>query len=414
MNKIEKAFNFLLNEEYISPTDMKYNNHYDLLLTPHEFDELLEYKKSQLNNKKYFEVLGLKTPHNTPLFFAKCKSIEQATSEYLEQIKNDLDTSSSSLSLRNSKELLLSRIYSEIEGSLNVENVPTTRKRIKELIENKAPAKSRNDTIIKNMNDGINFILEKPAFNKDNLLKLYSYLSHDCLEEDNKLKPGAYYRHDGVTIDNYDGCLASLIEEHMDSLFKFVNDNLNNKELKLHLPHIVHYYMVYIHPYFDYNGRTSRMCSLWISLLTNQEDYIPPFISEAIDQTKTKYYKALRNSRDTNNDLTYFLLYIYRVSISYFLCYKNIEIIENDLKNKDIILSSADKNYIKKILISNNGKFAYKDFMSMCHVEMSKQGALKLLNKFVEYGILKSNDTKSKVKLFEINEDMITYKMSSF
>ena len=35
------------------------------------------------------------------------------------------------------------------------------------------------------MQNAINYIMqEKPAFNKDNLLKLYNLLSKDCLKED--------------------------------------------------------------------------------------------------------------------------------------------------------------------------------------------------------------------------------------
>ena len=47
-----------------------------------------------------------------------------------------------------------------------------------------------NDIIVKNMLNAILFIVkEKPAFNKENLRKLYDILSKDCLAEEILLFP---------------------------------------------------------------------------------------------------------------------------------------------------------------------------------------------------------------------------------
>ncbi len=70
----------------------------------------------------------------------------------------------------------------------------------------------------------------------------------------------------------------------MDSLFAFVNENLKNPKLKFFLPQLAHYYLLYVHPYFDYNGRTARMVSLWLYFLTG--NVYPSFISEGIDLKK--------------------------------------------------------------------------------------------------------------------------------
>jgi len=61
-------------------------------------------------------------------------------------------------------------------------------------------------------------------------------------------------------------------------------------------------------------------------------------------------------------------------------------------------------------LISENGVFTYKDFIEWNHIEISKQGAFKILNKFIEYGILLEIPTSSNKKLFKINESIILYK----
>lgn len=44
----------------------------------------------------------------------------------------------------------------------------------------------------------------------------------------------------------------------------------------------------------------------------------------------------------------------------------------------------------------------------------SKQGALKTLNRFVSYGVLKEIDSTSKVKLFDVNRNNILYALKNF
>ena len=142
-------------------------------------------------------------------------------------------------------------------------------------------------------------------------------------------------------------------EEYMNGLFDLVNDKEQAKKLGIYLPHICHYYILYLHPYFDYNGRTARMVSLWISIINDLSYVSPLFISEAINEFKSEYYKAIVNTRNTNNDLTYFLGYILETAIKFSLIYKNIEEIKKKLSISGEFLSNTELVYLKKILIHN-------------------------------------------------------------
>ena len=407
--KILEAFERQNKEYYYTPKIIKYGVEPGIFLSPFEFDKLIEYRENIVKeDDKQNVLLPLLAFDNKCLYYSMCRELSAALGNYAQLAVEDED-----LSNRFSSDFVESRIYSEIEGTLNVENVPTTRRRLKELLEDNAPIQSQNDIIIKNMKSAMDFVNDMPIFNKDNLFKLYSLLSHDCLDEEDKLRPGDYYRYDSVEISRYHGCPATSIDECMNSLFSFVNEKLDSKHLDdlILLPHIAHYYIVYIHPYFDYNGRTARMVSYWIYLLLNRITF-PPIVSEAINQTKNKYYEALELTRDTHNDLTYFLLYIFNISNEYIMTYLNLKHYNQMLKDKGHILTSTELNYIKRILISNKGAFSYSDFLKMANVEMSKQGALKTLNRFVEYQILVEVDTKSKTKLFNVNKSKLLYSFS--
>ena len=193
----------------------------------------------------------------------------------------------------------------------------------------------------------------------------------------------------------------------MDSLFHFVNEHLADAQYRYVLPHIAHYYLLYVHPYFDYNGRTARMVSLWVSTLMGATMF-PSVISEAIDQTKSRYYASLRETRNSKNDLTYFLIYIYETSLDYFLTYRNLEHIQGSLQKNGILWTNAERAYFKKILVSYDGPFTYRDFERITKTAMSKQGVLKILGRLEDLGLLKSQ-VSAKTKVFSLNEEALRY-----
>jgi len=405
--KLVKVLEKQLSEEYYTAKELQYSNKAGTFLSPFEYKQFIDFKESLASfDGEFVTSLTLKAFNYKCIYYCLGNDLKSAIETYY-----SLSKDVSSIQDRFSSSFIESRIYSEIEGSLNVENVPTTRRRLKELLEENAPAKSKNDIIIKNMKSAIDFVNDLPDFNKENLFKLYSILSKDCLDKDDKLKPGDYYRYDSVEIDRYHGCPHSEIDECMNSLFNYVNKMLKeNKDSSLSamLPQICHYYIIYIHPYFDYNGRTARMVSYWVYLLNGTHSF-PPIISEAINQTKNKYYQAIENSRDSHNDLTYFLKYLFNIANDYVICYQNLEAIEKDLKGKGIILTDTEINYIKRTLVSYESPFTYTDFLKMINVTMSKQGALKILNKFVQYDLFIEKENKSKSKLFDINRKCFPY-----
>lgn len=407
-----KALQILLADQYYTIDDLRYNKKLGFMLSKNELNDYLTTKDNLV--KEGFEPLvkiPLKTFNSQHLFFCSGNYLLYNHNEYLSTLIKDYKENNAFLTNRNMTQIMHSRIFSEIEGTLNIENVSTTRTRIKQIFQNKNLT-DNNDVIIKNMQNAMLYILsEKPAFNKENLFKLYSLLSYNCLDEDKKLKEGAYYRHDSVYIANYTGVNHELIEEYMDSLFELVNDKKQANQLGIYLPHICHYYILYLHPYFDYNGRTARMVSFWISIINDLTHVSPLFLSEAINESKTDYYTALINTRNTNNDLTYFLGYVLETAIKFSLIYKNIEAISKRLSRNGDFLSETETGYLKKILIHNpENYFNYKMFIQYTASNMTKQGALKLLSRFVNYNIILKSTNKKNQLIFKINPDFITYK----
>ena len=399
----------LKNDFYYANEDLRINKKYGFMLSRKELDEYLIFKDSYDN--KFKIELSLKTFNSKKIYYFKSTELLNSLSDYLSFFINDLQVKNSTIISENYKDMILSRLTSELDGTLRIEGVNTTRKKILDIVETKNITNS-DEQIVYNMFEGYKFISSKPKFNKDNLLKLYKILSYKSLKEEDEIK--GYYRTDMVEIGNHNGCPIEKIDECMDSLFEWVNCNIdkNIAPNSLLLPFIVHYYILYIHPYMDFNGRTARMVSLWISFLMDKDTILPTYISEAINDDKNNYYKAIDNTRYSHNDLTYFLTYLIKLANEYYLVYKNVSSIREDLALLGDSITSTEVYYLKKIIInSKKGWFNYKGFIIFCNLNISKQGALKILNNFLKLNLLESKINSRNEKIFRLKEEVLKYAM---
>lgn len=407
----QQVADFIIGEKYYPINDLRYNQKVGIMFSKDEFDQFLAIKDQLIDEKfELMKPLPLKTFNSKHCFYVNGLYLLQTQNEYYRLLMSDYELNQSWLFDRNLEDMLISRLFSEIEGSLNIENIPTTHRHIAEVSKSEKLIE-QNDIIVKNMLNAINFIVEnKPAFNKDNLRTLYNILSKDCLADKLKIKDGAYYRNDQVYIGKFEGADWRIVDECMDSLFSFANDPENIEKYDDFLPFICHYYILYVHPYFDFNGRTARMVSFWLNYI-HQITFAPYFMSEAINENKSDYYRAITDTRNTNNDLTYFLGYVLETSIKYSFVYKNLEEMKNILSKTGDTLTSTEWVYVKKILVHNSEDyFNYKMFLTYINANMSRQGALKILNNLHGYCILEKTKNKKGDIIFKLNQEFVTYK----
>ena len=150
MNK-EQALKLLCEENYYSTNDLRYNRKNGIMMTREDYAEFLRIKDRLVGEGAEIAVpIALRSFNSKNIFYIKSTQLLSAYNEYLRIITSDYETKHSLLFTRNAEDLMLSRFFSEIEGSLHIENVPTTRKRIAEICKNSA-LKDTNDIIIQNM-----------------------------------------------------------------------------------------------------------------------------------------------------------------------------------------------------------------------------------------------------------------------
>jgi len=390
-----KAFQDLIKtlDKYPTPTDLVYK---------HKFThrELKDIYTAKVNDERFIK-LELNSENNDPLIYLD--------SNYLANKLDDAENllvglNSSNLWDITDDDLVNGFIFSEIESSLAIEGVRSTRAKIEKI--NKMTyqeLKTDNERVVKNMIEAYNYVQDKDI-TTDNIYSLYNILSKKCLRDDEKLINDNYYRHDGVNIIGNNervvdtGVNYKYLEKGMNDLVTYINSPKTKAE-QIFAPHIIHYYIVYLHPYFDFNGRMARVLSHWYSTLYSP--YLSLlFLSEAINNknNKHRYYNAITYSRQSNNDITFFIEYIADILLEYSIIYTNYYFIYDQLEGMGYSIPRSLQVTLKNILampVIGDGYFNWKKYADFSNDEYSKVLYLKHLNQLVELNVLKVKKQKN-------------------
>lgn len=103
---------------------------------------------------------------------------------------------------------------------------------------------------------------------------------------------------------------------------------------------------------------------------------------------------------------------MFDISTQYYLVFKNINSIKNDLLMVGESLTSMDLYYIKRIILyRKKGWFNYKGFNKMCNMDITRQGSLKILNRLLKLNILISKMSNKNEKIFLLNDKKINFQI---
>ncbi|HBM98356.1 MAG TPA: Fic family protein, partial [Ruminococcus sp.] len=102
------------------------------------------------------------------------------------------------------------------------------------------------------------------------------------------------------------------LPEYMKAFVKFVN--ANDKINDLLKATMLHFYIAYLHPYFDGNGRMARLIHMWFLIQKGYESTLFVPFSSYIEKSRNKYYDAYTLIEENFQlsgviDITPFLLY---------------------------------------------------------------------------------------------------------
>lgn len=249
----------------------------------------------------------------------------------------------------------------ELKSNNTIEGINDDLTRIDEVIKKKSSLSEHERKRIINLYHGYQYVLTHKKIDKEHLKELYRILSADLLSKYDKENMGEYYRTKPVYIlkgihigdDMFTGMDADKVDYYMDQFFAYVNEENPKDEIENFIKsQVMHFYFVYIHPYFDINGRTSRTLSLWHLLNTKAYPYI--IFNQAIAFAKQDYEKAIIAGR-SHGDVTLFLKYM-------------ITHVEQELEKEHVIHS----------IIENSREHLSKEDLQLLNYILTMQSSLTI------------------------------------
>lgn len=256
-----------------------------------------------------------------PFWFCRLDVIDRATHE--------LDRSDATREMIESigdaavrKQYRIDQIIEEAINSSVLEGAKlTTRAQAKAMIREGAVPRSHGERMVLNNFSAMQRMLD--TFNRpldiDDLLEIHSILGDDALDT-----PGCAGRfrteEENVRVEDRSGEVwftpppASELPVRVRLLLNFANNDDPKPFLHPLVRAIVlHFWLAYLHPFVDGNGRMARALFYWQMLRSGYDFAQYLSISGPIDRSPRSYYLAFAHTETDEGDLTYFLLHQLRV-----------------------------------------------------------------------------------------------------
>ncbi len=286
------------------------------------------------------EFLPFKDQAGKPFWFVLTPKLQ----EHLHQVDSrGKDSLYSVVKEEIQEELTEQALVEEAMFSSVIEGAFSTIARARELIvEGKAP-RDTSDQMVANNGRVMRYVLEQreAACSVELMHTIQLMVTEKTLEDETT---AGRFRDGPVCVVNqrretiYEAPPADTVRPSMEALVNWINEGAQQPFIHPILrAAIIHTYLVYVHPYVDGNGRTARAMFYWYLLKHRYEFFRYFSISSIIQETRERYYKALKDMEDHEADTTYVLLYM----------------TESVVRAIEIILQRITERYRRDILFAN-------------------------------------------------------------
>lgn len=380
-NKIAEYLEATMNPAYLYWDKVKYKKRPDEL-SAEEFWYLVKISRSLTPTKQ-----------NTPVIDSNGENFTLITlNRFLEfltefdKVARSSQVEFYSLTEHDKNYIIKNGFIDEAISSSQIEGANTTRRAAKKMILEGMKPKNTSEQMIINNYDAIKLIENELCFEKldDNLMhRLHSTLTKNTLDK----KDIGRYRTDldqiivsGVTDETvyHIPPLEEKLKKDLIELFKYAN-NSNDKTHPVIKSIILHFWIGYLHPYVDGNGRLARALFYW-HLLKNRYVLIGCFpLSSIIKKSRGQYRDAYVLSEQDDLDLTYFIDY-------------NLKKLEQSLKDFNQFVRKL-KDDLKKISKLDLG-YNQRQFQLIKHLYSKRNDSVTIKSYTNQYSITRMTARK--------------------
>lgn len=228
----------------------------------------------------------------------KIDEIEKLGKSLYEQINKNITFKNDFLLDSSIEEAITSAIY---------EGAHSTRAQAEQLIASGDRPKSKDEWMLINNLQAMKWVKENQSapLTRDAILRIHKIVTENTLEGDDANFQGKF-RNDTVFVGSHEGIKHAKIEQAIDEMIQLTTNNPRYFHPLLK-GILVHYFMGYIHPFFDGNGRAARTL-FYFKSIRNQLDYVELLSVSAYLRSHGKQYeKSFEKVKDNEYDLTYFI-----------------------------------------------------------------------------------------------------------
>ena len=207
------------------------------------------------------------------------------------------------------EEFLTNASVEEAVTSAIYEGVNSTRAQARAFIAlNKKPDNKDQQMLVNNYN-GMKWIKENATFpiTHELIQKIHHMATENTLESDDKNFCGRY-RNDKVYIGSHEGIPHNKIENALQEIMelttnhsRFIHDLIKGI--------LLHYFIAYIHPFFDGNGRTARTLFYFMAIKNNLKFLELLSISAGLKDHGKRYERSFDLVMNHDLDMTFFIDY---------------------------------------------------------------------------------------------------------
>jgi Fic family protein len=319
-------------------------------------------------------------------------------------------------------ELIEQALIEEALFSSVIEGAFSTLRRARELIVEGKKPKDHNDQMVVNNGKAMRYILEhrKQGCSLELMHSLQKIVTDKTPEKESD---SGQFRDNLVYIKNAQGDTIytappeSEVEPSMQALVGWINHDAEQAFIHPVLrATIIHTYFVYVHPYFDGNGRTARALFYWY-LLKHEYEFFRYFsISSIIQETRGQYYKALKNMEDYGADLTYVLLYMTESVVKAIQAVTQRigerwrrDLLFSNIREKSILPNERQRKSLKQMSVTKEKIITIKKYQKSFNVVF--ETARRDLSTLEKYKILRKAK-KGRQFVYTLNPEFLISKIS--
>lgn len=270
--------------------------------------------------------------------------IPDAAQKYLHQIDRGMEKI---LKGQTAKEYQLRSIMEEAIASSQIEGAATTRAVAKEMLQTKRKPLDYGEKMILNNYQTISKLkeyIEKPL-SPELIKEIHASITKDTLEETSEV---GVFRTEQNEVRDMDNKVLHVppppekVEQLMDDMCRFANEEDESNFMHPVIKAIIlHFWLAYVHPFMDGNGRTARALFYWYMLRHDYPliEYLS--ISSVINKKRTQYLKAFLYSEMDDNDMTYFIMFHLKI------IQEALEDVAEYIKRKKLEAKAVDYLYAK-------------------------------------------------------------------